>query len=126
MVTPMTAKSGASTPSHRDTRFIKGMLLRGDRQHDIAAYFGVNAGRIAEISTGDCAYPNAEPMPPDQLPPAGPYLTKFALQSVIEAVNQAIEAIELAEQEEELVDVKAALLLAKETLVQKIDSLREA
>ncbi|MBR0868654.1 hypothetical protein JQ640_45705, partial [Bradyrhizobium diazoefficiens] len=23
-----------------------------DRQHDIAAYFGINGGRIAEISTG--------------------------------------------------------------------------
>jgi hypothetical protein len=25
------------------------MLTRGDRQHDIAAYFGVNAGRIAWV-----------------------------------------------------------------------------
>ena len=30
---------------------VKGMLARGDRQHDIAAYFGINGGRIAEIST---------------------------------------------------------------------------
>lgn len=30
----------------------KGMLARGDKQHDIAAYFGENSGRIAEISTG--------------------------------------------------------------------------
>jgi hypothetical protein len=30
---------------------VKGMLLWGDRQHDIAAYFGVNGGRVAEIST---------------------------------------------------------------------------
>jgi hypothetical protein len=30
----------------------KGMISRGDRQHDIAAYFGVNGGRIGEISTG--------------------------------------------------------------------------
>jgi hypothetical protein len=28
------------------------MLMRGDKQHDIAAMFGVNAGRIAEIATG--------------------------------------------------------------------------
>lgn len=32
---------------------VKGMLLRRqDRQQDIAACFGVNAGRIAEIATG--------------------------------------------------------------------------
>jgi hypothetical protein len=29
------------------------MLARGDRQHDVAAHFRVNAGRIAEISTGE-------------------------------------------------------------------------
>ena len=34
-----------------DAAIIKGMLARGDRQHDIAAYFRVNAGRIAEIAT---------------------------------------------------------------------------
>jgi hypothetical protein len=35
-----------------DAALVKGMLARGDRQHDIAAWFGVNGGRIAEISTG--------------------------------------------------------------------------
>ena len=31
-----------------DAAVVKGMLLRGDRRHDIAAWFGVS-GRIAEI-----------------------------------------------------------------------------
>src|SRR5579863_1910060 len=119
------ALSSGNTLSHRDTRFIKGMLLRGDRQHDIAAYFGVNGGRIAEIASGDCAYPNALPMPAEELPPPGPYLSKFALQSVIDTVNDAIAAIELAEEQEDVADVKAALLLAKEVLVNKIKNLRE-
>ena len=35
-----------------DAAVVKGMLARGDRQHDIAAWFGVNGGRIGEISTG--------------------------------------------------------------------------
>lgn len=35
-----------------DVSQVKGMLLRGDRQHDIASWFGVNGGRIAEIATG--------------------------------------------------------------------------
>jgi hypothetical protein len=34
---------------------VKGMLIRGDRQHDIAAYFGANGGRIGEISTDKLA-----------------------------------------------------------------------
>jgi hypothetical protein len=38
--------------SERDAALVKGMLYRGDRQHDIAAWFGVNGGRIAEIATG--------------------------------------------------------------------------
>lgn len=111
--------------THRDTRFIKGMLARGDRQHDIAAYFGVNAGRVAEVATGNCDYPNAEPMEPERLPPPGPYLTKFAMDSVIRTLNEAIEALELAEAEEDVSDVKAALVLAKETLQKKIDAMVE-
>jgi len=119
------AESSGNRLSHRDTRFVKGMLARGDRQHDIAAYFGVNAGRIAEVATNDCNYPNAEPIPDAELPPAGPYLSKFALRSVIESLNEAIEAIEMAEAEETLEDVKTALLLAKETLENKISDLEE-
>ena len=29
----------------RGIAVVKGMLLRGDRQHDIAAYFGINGGQ---------------------------------------------------------------------------------
>jgi hypothetical protein len=35
-----------------DIATVKGMLVRGDKQHDIAAYFKCNSGRIAEIATG--------------------------------------------------------------------------
>ena len=122
---PKALPSGNSL-SHRDTCLVKGMLLRGDRQHDIAAYFGVNGGRIAEVASGDNPYPNATPANEEDLPPPGPYLTKFALQSVIDSLNEAIEAIDLAEAEEQVEDVKAALVLARETLVRKIDELEEA
>jgi len=122
------ARAGTSgqSLSHRDTRFVKGMLERGDRQHDVAAYFGVNGGRIAEVATGDCDYPNAEPMEEGELPPPGPYLTTFAIRSVIDALNEAIEAIEMAEAEDRVEDVKAALILARETLQAKIDQLEPA
>jgi transcriptional regulator with XRE-family HTH domain len=101
------------------------MLLRGYRQHDIASYFGVNPGRISEVENGTNTYPNAQPTPEGELPPPGPYLTKFALQSVIDTLNEAISVIELAEAEEEIADVKAALALAKETIQNKINSLEE-
>lgn len=121
------AKAPASgiTLGYRDTCTVKGMLLRGDRQHDIASYFGVNGGRIAEIANGTNIYPNAQPTPEADLPPPGPYLSKFALQSVIDTLNEAIAALDLAEAENEIADVKAALLLAKETIQKKIDSLQE-
>ena len=121
----MKADPSGNRLSHRDTRFAKGMLLRGDRQHDIAAYFGVNGGRIAEVANGTNEYPNAQPIPEDELPPPGPYLTKYAMQSVVYTLNEAIAAIEMAEAEEEVADVKAALLLAKETIQEKIDQLEE-
>jgi hypothetical protein len=46
----------------------KGMIARGDRQHDIAAWFGVNGGRIGDISTGN-KFSNVTPAPADKLPP---------------------------------------------------------
>jgi hypothetical protein len=119
------APTSGITLGHRETRVVKGMLARGDRQHDIASYFGVNGGRIAEIATGDSAYPNAQPAPEADLPPPGPYLTKFAVQSVIDTLNEALDALDLAEQENELADVKAAILIARDTIQQKIDALKE-
>jgi hypothetical protein len=48
------------------------MIARGDRQHDIAAYFAVNGGRIGETSTGEhFAGVMAQT---SNLPPAAPYL----------------------------------------------------
>jgi hypothetical protein len=98
------AKAPASgiTLDYRDTRTVKGMLLRGDRQHDIASYFGVNGARISEIANGLNNYPNADPLPEADLPPPGPYLSKYALQSVIDTLNEAIEALDLAEAENEM------------------------
>jgi len=51
---------------------VKAMLARGDKQHDIASWFGVNGGRIAEIATGQ-KFKTVPPCKPDILPPQGPY-----------------------------------------------------
>jgi hypothetical protein len=60
-----------------DAALIRGMINRGDRHHDIAAFFGVNQGRIAEIKDGS-RFPGVPAAPADHLPPPGPYLTPKA------------------------------------------------
>lgn len=119
------APTSGITLGYRETCIVKGMLARGDRQHDIASYFGVNGGRIGEIATGDCSYPSAQASAEADLPPPGPYMTKFAVQGVIDTLNEALEALDLAEQENELADVRAAILIARDTIQQKIDALQE-
>lgn len=119
------AKSSGNSLTHRDTCIVKGMLNRDDMQHDIAAYFGVNGGRIGEVASSKNDYPNAQPTPEQDLPPPGPYLSRYALQSVIDTLNEAIEALDLAEAEKDVADVRAALLIAKETILKKIDALKE-
>lgn len=65
---------------------IKGMLDRGDLQQDIAAFFGLNSGRIAEINTGQ---KHADvPAVSANLPPPGPYLTPYALWRARVALEQ--------------------------------------
>jgi hypothetical protein len=53
--------SGISLTS-ADAAIVKAMLARNDRQHDIAAWFGVNGGRIADIKTGK-TFPRLNPLP---------------------------------------------------------------
>ena len=55
-----------------DAAVVKGMLDRGDRQHDVAAWFGVNSGRIAEIATGKKFW-WVRPAERNTLPLPGPY-----------------------------------------------------
>lgn len=71
------AEPSGQAISKADAALIRGMILRGDRHHDIAAFFGVNQGRIAEIKDGT-RHPGVAPADPDELPPKGPYLTPKA------------------------------------------------
>jgi hypothetical protein len=74
----------------------KGMLARGDRQHDIAVWFGVNGGRIADISTGK-KFANLPSAPVEGLLPPGPYLTGrdayAAMIAAAETINAALAPI---------------------------------
>jgi hypothetical protein len=73
----------------------KGMILRGDRQHDIAAWFGVNGGRIGDISTGK-KFASVAAEAADKLPPQGPYLTGRDAHAAMIALEAAAETIHAA------------------------------
>ncbi len=80
-----------------DAAIIKAMLARGDRQHDIAAWFGVNGGRIAEVATGR-KFRSVAPATGANLPPSGPYPSgrdAYAALSALRAAKQAIAAAEV-------------------------------
>jgi len=56
---------------------IKGMVKRGDRQHDVAVLFGVNQARVNEIvhrKGYGKHYLHVSPAPEEQLPRPGPYV----------------------------------------------------
>ncbi|MHA1543576.1 MAG: hypothetical protein ACTSU8_00390, partial [Alphaproteobacteria bacterium] len=66
-----------------------------DRNHDIAAWFGVNQGRIAEVKNGH-TFVGVEEAPAEDLPPPGPYTSGKSAHKAIEALKEAREALELA------------------------------
>lgn len=80
-----------------DASIIKGMRLRGDRQHDIASWFGVNPGRVAEVLNG-YAFHHIVPAEMKDLPPAGPYLSGRAAVEAVQALMEAKAALAQAEQ----------------------------
>ncbi len=70
---------------------ILGMVNRGDRNHDIAAWFGLNQGRIKEVKDG--LYGAATPAAPDKLPPSGaPGPKATALRERAETVHMLLKA----------------------------------
>jgi hypothetical protein len=78
-----------------DASIVKGMIARGDRHHDIAAWFGVNQGRVAEVNSG-AVYQNVSVAPPDALPPPGPYSSGRAAYRAISALEGAQSALDEA------------------------------
>lgn len=89
------ANSSGVKLTESDAAMVKGMILRGDRQHDIASWFGVNGGRISEIASGHrFRYVAAAAF--DKLPPSGPYSSDKA--QLISALAVARQAIAQAEQ----------------------------
>lgn len=82
--------------TNEDIAIAKGMLQRGDRQQDIAAYLSCNSGRIAEISTG-ARCPDVQPHSDSDLPPPGPYFLNMRAKRdiIIVALENAFEPMAL-------------------------------
>ena len=76
--------------TYRETQIVKGMLARGDKQHDVAAFFGVNGGRVAEVANGTCDYPTAPIADESKLPPSGPYVSPKTVFEIREAILETI------------------------------------
>jgi hypothetical protein len=64
-------KASGYTLGKADAPTIFGMVAREDRDHDIAAWFGVNQGRIAEVKDGS-KFGIVAAAPSSALPPKGP------------------------------------------------------
>ena len=94
--------------TQKDASLVRGMAARGDRHHDIAAWFGVNQGRIAEVMKGE-KFPNAPVAPAGELPPPGPYSSGEATQKAIDTLQEAKAALEKAGDKETAMKVAAAL-----------------
>lgn len=82
--------------SAQDAAIVKGMLARGDRQHDVAAWFGVNGGRIGEIASGR-KFGDVSAVTKSNLPPPGPYPNGRDATIALQALVAAREAISSAE-----------------------------
>lgn len=88
-----------------DARVILGMVARGDREHDIAAWFGVNQGRIAEVKKGE--YGTLESAPANELPPSGPPGVKG--RRIRASLDGAIAALEAGNADGGIEILKAAV-----------------
>ena len=76
--------------TNKEARTILGMVARGDDNHHIAAWFGVNQGRIAEVKAG--SHGSLEPAPATELPPRGSPGLKG--RRIRDAIRKAVEIME--------------------------------
>ena len=94
-------RARASATSHslttEDARLVKGMLLRGDAQHRIAAWFDQNPARIADIASG-ARHAEVLPAPVHELPPDRRSLRPCDAAAALGALAAAEQALATARQ----------------------------
>ncbi|MCE6967138.1 hypothetical protein [Cereibacter sphaeroides] len=77
--------------SNNDAAIVLGMSARGDKKHDIAAWFGENQARIAEIEQG--SHGSIKPAPSTSLPPKGaPGPKGRRLRAFVKKAHEALVA----------------------------------
>lgn len=88
-----------------DAKIAIGMIARGDKQHDVASYFGENQARIAEAVDGK--FGTTEAAPASQLPPKGPYGIKGRRLRAF--AQKAIDALKDGNPEEALKELTGGI-----------------
>ena len=91
--------------TNRDAQIVLGMVNRGDKDHDIAAWFGENQARIAEVKDGSHGQQN--PAKKEELPPRGAPGPKGRL--LRGSVKNAIAKLESGDAVAALADLKTGL-----------------
>jgi hypothetical protein len=74
------AKASGHALTSKDAAIVLAMQARGDRDHDIAAWFGVNQGRVAEVKDGK--FGSGALAPANSLPPKGHPVSKAEYSEV--------------------------------------------
>ena len=97
---PKAPRSGL-TVRDVDVPIILAMVARGDRRHDVAAWFGLNQGRIKEVEDG--AYGNHSVARGADLPPSGsPGPKARTLRRAIEETRRLLQRDDIAAARERL------------------------
>ena len=91
----------------KEAAIVLAMQARGDRDHDIAAWFGVNQGRVAEAKDGK--FGSVALAPANSLPPKGaPGVKGRALRSSVEKVLAMLKRGDVAAATQEIESAKAS------------------
>jgi hypothetical protein len=91
-----------------DVPIMLAMVARGDRKHDITAWFGLNPGRMADVEAGKHGNPPLAPQ--NQLPPSGsPGPKARALRRAAAQVEQLLAKGDVASIAKALADIRSAI-----------------
>lgn len=80
--------------TEKDASIILGLVKRGDRKHDISAFFGINTGRIYDIIDRKM-FPDATPAPDHLLPPPGPYLSGRSSMEALKVLKSVEKTLQI-------------------------------
>lgn len=97
-------KTSGHALTAQNAALVKGMQARGDREHDIAAWFGVNPARIADVKSGEtfAGAQAANILPPTGAPGVKGKRLRDATDQVLSHLQggdaaKAISALQLAQ-----------------------------